>query len=160
MKSKFFSKIDLSKGYWQITLTEKHWSKIAFVTLDEAKKFLRILFGIKHYGLTPVRGMKKVLSSKYGIESYVNNLIVFFNYGKRHFKTSKELLKKLSETNLTAMTSKCIFQTSTVSFLGHHVGYDWITSNDDNLDIISRAKRPVTKKKTRLLCWLLGYYGD
>ena len=31
---KFFSKIDLSKGYWQVTISEADIPKTAFVTLD------------------------------------------------------------------------------------------------------------------------------
>ena len=36
----------------------------------------------------------------------------------------------------------------------------FVTSNDDNLDKIARAKRPVTKKEVRSFCGLLGYYRD
>ena len=74
--------------------------------------------------------------------------------------TLEKLLKRLSEVNLTARPSKCIFGASTVEFLGHNVGYDWITPNNDNLDKIARAKRPVMKKEVRSFCGLLGYYRD
>ena len=63
-----------------------------------------------------------------------------------HLRTLEELLRRLSKANLTR-SSKCIFAASTVEFLGHDVGYDWITPNEDNLDKIVRAKRPVTKKE-------------
>ena len=33
---KFYSKIDLSKGYWQITIPEEDIPKTAFVTLDRS----------------------------------------------------------------------------------------------------------------------------
>ena len=41
-KSKFFSKIDLSEGYWQIPVAEEDVFKIAFMTLDETYEFLRM----------------------------------------------------------------------------------------------------------------------
>ena len=159
-KSKFFSKIDLSKGYWQIPVAEEDIFKTAFVTPDGTYEFLRMPFGMKNSGATLVRGMREVLSGMSGVESYIDDLIVFSRDWETHLRTLEELLKRLSEANLTARPSKCIFGASTVEFLGHDVGYDWITPNDDNLEKIARAKRPVTKKEVRSFCGLLGYYRE
>ena len=60
-KSSFFSKIDLSKGYWQIPVTEEDVFKTAFLTPDGAYEFLRMSFGMKNSGATLVRGMREVL---------------------------------------------------------------------------------------------------
>ena len=43
---KFFSKIDLSKGYWQITIPEEDIPKTAFVTPDGSYEFLKMPFGM------------------------------------------------------------------------------------------------------------------
>ena len=159
-KSKFFSKIDLSKGYWQIPVAEEDAFKTAFVTLDGTYEFLQMPFGMKNSGATLVRGMKELLSGMSGVESDIDDLILFSSDWETHLRTLEELLKRLNEANLTARHSKCIFGASTVEFLGHNVGYDWITPNNDNLDKIARTKRPVTKKEVRSFCGLLGYYRD
>ena len=101
-----------------------------------------------------------MLSGVSGVESYIDDLIVFSSNWETHLRTLEELLKRLNGANLTARPSKCIFGASTVEFVAHDVGYDWITPNDDNLDKIARAKRPVTKKEVRSFCGLLGYYRD
>ena len=46
-QSRYFSKIDLSKGYWQIPVAEENISKTAFVTQDGCYEFLRMPFGMK-----------------------------------------------------------------------------------------------------------------
>ena len=117
-------------------------------------------FGMKNSGATLVRGMREVLSGMSGVESYIDDLIVFSSNWKTHLRTMEELLKRLSEANLTARPSKCIFGAPIVEYLGHDVGYDWITPNDDNLDKIARAKRPVMKKEVRSFCGLLRYNRD
>ena len=115
-KSKFFSKIDLSKEYWQIPVAEEDIFKTAFVTPDGTYEFLQMPFGMKNSGATLVRGMKEVLSGMSAVESYIDDLIVFSSDWKTHLRTLEELLKRLSEANLTARPSKCIFGASTVKF--------------------------------------------
>ena len=39
---KYFSKIDLSKGYWQVTIPEEDVHKTAFVTPDGSYEFLKM----------------------------------------------------------------------------------------------------------------------
>ena len=141
-------------------MAEEDIFKSAFVTPDGAYEFLRMPFGMKTSGARLVHGMREVLSGMSGVESYIDDLIVFFSNWKTHLRTSEEILRRQSEVNLAARPSKCIFGASTVEFLGHDVGYDCITSNNDNLDKIAQAKRPFTKKEVRSFCGLLGYYRD
>ena len=54
----YLSKIDLTKGYWQILVAPEYVYKTAFVTPDGQYEFLRMPFGIVNSGATPVRGLK------------------------------------------------------------------------------------------------------
>ena len=57
---------------------------------------------MKNSGATLVRGMREVLSGMSGVESYIDNLIVFSSDWETHLQTLEELLKRLSEANLNA----------------------------------------------------------
>ena len=61
-KSKYYTKIDHSKEYWQIPVAEEDIEKTAFVTTDGTYDFLRMSFGMKNSGATLVRGMRKILA--------------------------------------------------------------------------------------------------
>ena len=76
-KSRYFSKIDLSKGYWQIPVAEEDVRKTAFVTPDGQYKFRRMPFGTKNFGATLVRGMRKILSGLKNVASNIDDLIVY-----------------------------------------------------------------------------------
>ena len=45
----FFSKIDLSKGYWQIPVADEDIYKTAFVKVDGCYECRRMPFGIREY---------------------------------------------------------------------------------------------------------------
>ena len=53
---KYPSKIDLTKGYWQIPVAPEDVYKTAFVTPDGQYEFLRMPFGMVNSGATLVRG--------------------------------------------------------------------------------------------------------
>ena len=53
-KSNYFSKIDLSEGYWQIPVAEEDLKKTAFVNRDGNYEFIRMPFGMKNSGATLV----------------------------------------------------------------------------------------------------------
>ena len=55
-KDKYFSKIDLSKGYWQVPVAEADIANTAFITPDGSYEFLKMPFGMMNSGATLVRG--------------------------------------------------------------------------------------------------------
>ena len=55
---KYSSKLDLTKGYWQVPMAVKDVSKTAFVTSDGTYEFLKMPFGMVNSGETLVRGLK------------------------------------------------------------------------------------------------------
>ena len=73
---KFFSKIDLSKGYWQVTIPEADIPKTAFVTPDGSYEFLKMAFGMVNSAATLKRGMKKLLKGMKNVEFYRDDILV------------------------------------------------------------------------------------
>ena len=157
-KSNYFSKTDLSKGYWQIRVAEEDVKKTAFVTSDGNYEFIRMPFGMKNLGATIVRGLRMLISDLENVDSYINDLIVYMEDWDTHIRVLDELMNRLQQANLTARPPKCVFGAKSVKFRSHQVGFDWITVNDDNLEKIRLAKRPTTKKEVISFLGLVNYY--
>ena len=157
-KSKYFSTIDLSKRYWQIPGMEEDMEKTAFVTPDSTYNFLRMPFGMKNLGATLIHGMRKILAAMNNVDSYIDDLIIHTNDWKVHLQVLEELLRRLRKAGLTVKPSKCVFGAESVEFLGHYIGRDWITINEDNLKKICTAQRPTTNKEVRSFLGLANYY--
>ena len=72
----FMSKIDLSKGYWQVTIREADIPKTALVPPDGSFEFLKMPFGMVNPAATLKRGTKKLLKGMNNIEFYWDDILV------------------------------------------------------------------------------------
>ncbi|GFS19330.1 Gypsy retrotransposon integrase-like protein 1 [Elysia marginata] len=87
-KGQYFSKLDLSKGYWQIPVHKKDIPKTAFVTMDCHYEFLRMPFGMMNSGATLTRAVKKLLCGIDNAIDYINDLLVHTETWEAHMETS------------------------------------------------------------------------
>ena len=157
---KYLSKIDLTKGYWQIPVAPEDVHKTAFVTPDGQYEFTRMPFGMVNSGATLVRGLRKILEGMPGVGSYVDDIVIYSDSWEDHIKTLKELFSRLRKARITARPTKCLLGASRMEFLGHQVGGDIITPSRDNLEKVRNTPRPTTKKQVRSFLGLVGYYRD
>ena len=149
---KFLSKIDLTKGYWQIPVAPEDVHKTAFVTPDGQYEFTRMPFGMVNSSATLVRGLMKILEGMPVVGSYIDDIVIY--------RTLKELFGRLRKARITARPTKCLLGASRMEFLGHQVGGDVITPSRDNLEKVRNTPRPTTKKQVRSFLGLVGYYRD
>ena len=154
---KYLSKIDLTKGYWQIPVAPEDVYKTAFVTPDRQYEFLRMPFGMVNSGATLVRGLKKVLKGLSGVGSYIDDIVIHSDSWEEHLRTLKELFGRLRRARITAQPTKYLLGANRMEFLGHRKGDDVI---NDNLEKVRKTPRPTTKKQGRSFLGLVGYYSD
>ena len=120
---RFYSKIDLSKGYWQIGINEEDKLKTAFTTPDQGNfHFVKMQFGLFNSAATFTRMMHKLLKGLNDVDSYIDDLLVHTPTWEAHFKVLKSLLQWLRAANLTAKLKKCLFGHYQLEYVGHEVG--------------------------------------
>lgn len=73
---RFFSEIDLCKGYWQIPLSEQSKPFTAFAMNRGLVQFTRLPFGLKTACATFIRLIRKVTMGLNNIDFYVDNIVV------------------------------------------------------------------------------------
>ncbi|GFO00800.1 LOW QUALITY PROTEIN: Zinc finger protein [Plakobranchus ocellatus] len=158
-KDQCFSKIDLSKGYWQIPVRKEDIPKTAFVTMDCHYEFLRMPFGMMNSGATLTRAVKKLLCGMDNVVDYIDDLLIHTETWEAHVKILRELFKRLQEANFTVRPVKCLLGSRTVDFLGHSLGRGAIGLQDENVEKVRNAPRQ-TKREVRAFLGLVGYYKE
>ena len=157
---KYFTRIDLSKGYWQISIPEEDIPKTAFVTPDGSYEFLKMPFGMINSAATLKRAIKKLLRGLDNVEFYWDDILVHTRTWEEHIKALRELFRRLLAAGMTVRPTKCLFGVNTVDFLGHRLEEGLIGLHEDNVTKIRDAPRPTTKKQIRSFMGLAGYYRD
>ena len=159
-KSKYFSKIDLTKGYWQIPMKESDKPKTAFLTPGGQFQFRYMPFGLVTAGAQFTRMMRQVLKGIPNVVNYIDDILVYTETWEEHLKTIERVLCSLREANLAARPSKCYMGFSSIDFLGHELGDGTIHTSKRLTQKAVDAPRPETKKQVRSFLGLTGYYRD
>ena len=129
---KFISEIDLSKGYWQITVLEVDIPKTTFVTPDGSYEFLKMPFSLMNTAATLRSEMKKLLIGMKNVAFYWDDILVHTRTWEEHIKTLRELFRCLAQADMTIRPSKCIFGVDSIDFLGHQLQQGLIGLPEDN----------------------------
>ena len=158
--SKYFTKFDLTKGYWQLALEDKDKEKTAFLTPEGKFQFKYMPFGLVTAGAQFTKLMRIVLKGISNVVSFIDDTLIFHKDWKSHVETVELVLARLREVNLGVRPNKCAVAFNSVEFLGHIVGNDQIKTNPKLIQKIEDASRPTTKKQVRALLGLTGFYRE
>ncbi|KAI7808431.1 hypothetical protein IRJ41_004831 [Triplophysa rosa] len=120
--SKFVTKLDLLKGYWQVTLTARACEISAFVTPDNFLQYNCMAFGMRNAPATFQRLMQKVLSGLGNCEAYLDDIVVYSHNWEDHIRGVENVFSRLNDAKLTMNLAKCEFAKAVVTYLGKKVG--------------------------------------
>ena len=158
-KAKYLSKIDLTKGFWQIPLSHSAQIKSSFVTPFGQFQFKVMPFGMINSSATFVRLMKMILANFDEFsDSFIDDIIIFSESWPEHLCHIRSVLKALREASLTAKPSKCEFGFEEIEFLAHKVGRGEVHPLQRKIDAINSIPSPTTKKQVRSFIGMIGFY--
>ncbi len=157
--TRFYSTLDLTKGYWQIPLSPLSKEKSAFTTPFGLHQFVTLPFGLFGAPATFQRLMDKILRPHTAYAAaYLDDIIIYSQDWQRHMVHLREVLRALRGAGLTANPKKCAIGRVEVRYLGFHLGHGQVRPQIDKTAAIAACPRPKTKKEVRQFLGLAGYY--
>jgi len=98
----FISKLDLTKGYYQVQVAPEDVEKTAFVCHRGRFEFLRMPFGVKNAPACFQEVMQGIFEGNETCTPYMDDLIIFSNTWGEHLQHIEQVLHTLERAGLTA----------------------------------------------------------
>ena len=157
-KSRFITKIDLLKGYYQIPLSQSARKLCAFVTPDGLFQYTVLPFGVKNAPSVFQRMMDSLIFDLKNVKVYLDDLVVFTDTWEDHMATLRELFRRLRETNLTINLVKTDFGFGTLQYLGFIIGCGHVAPVDSKIEAIQHLPPPSSRRGVQQFLGMVGYY--
>ena len=105
--SRYFSKFDFSKGYWQVAMSEKDKDLTTFITHRGMYRFTVMPFGLMNSPATFSRMMRKLLTQLRDNANYLDNVLTHTSDLCKHIVAVREFFDQVCRRNLTLRPTTC-----------------------------------------------------
>ena len=160
---KYFSRLDLASGFWQIRLDPRDEDKSAFVAASLGQYAWRVLpMGLCTAPSVFARLMQKVLKPLLGVcaTTYLDDMGIYGDTISDSLTHLQQTLEALKQHKLYANFRKCHFLLKRMEFLGHLVSENGIEVDPSKVSSISDWPRPTTVSQLRSFLGLVNYYRE
>ena len=158
-QAKFLTKLDMTRGYWQVPLDEESVPISAFVTSFGHFQWRYMPFGLRNAPATFSRLVVKLLR---GLDefsgAYLDDIISFSSSWKAHVSHIRAVLTRLRDAHLTLSSTKCQFAAADLDYLGHHIGLGRVQPRQKKVEALLAYPAPQNKKQLQSFLGLAGYY--
>ena len=159
--TKYFSKLNLRSGYWQVEVAEEDKCKTAFqIGTLGFYKFNRMPFGLCNAPATFQRLMERCMGDMNLRDCliYLDDIVVFSTTFEEHIERLAAVFRRLQTNNLKLKASKCEFFKREVTYLGHVVSEEGIRTDPAKTEAVLNWPVPKTVKQVRMFLGFTGYY--
>ena len=158
-QASFISKLDLTKGYYQIPVKESDIAKTCFICHRGRFEFTRMPFGVRNAPAVFQELMQSILHNTNGYAmAYMDDVIIYSTSWDEHLTHVRAVLDRLKQANLTINPSKCVWGGSSMTFLGHEVGAGKMSLPAHRVEALKGYKRPSTKRGLRAFLGSVSFY--
>ena len=157
---KYFSKLDLLKGFNQIPVEAASRELMAVSTPAGLYQPTVMPFGVKNAPGSFQREMRRVLSGRLhrGVYVYIDDIIIYSRTEAEHIELIDWVLSRLQKEGYFAHPGKCQFLKSEVNFLGHVVNRAGVSMQKHKIEAVHSWPVPQSVKDVRAFLGLSGFY--
>lgn len=158
--ARWFTTMDLASGYNQVPVAEKDRMKTAFCTPFGLYEWNRMAFGLCNAPSTFQRLMERMFGSQHfqSLLLYLDDVIVFSSTVIQHLERLEVVLKRLQREGLKAKLEKCTFFQPEVSYLGHLISDEGVSTDPKKIEAVANWPTPSKVSELRSFLGFASYY--
>ena len=158
--ARYFSKLDLRTGYWQIRVASEDVAKTAFTSRHGHFEWLVLPMGLTNAPAEFMALMENTFRDELNkfVLVFLDDILVYSSTMEEHERHLRVVLTRLREQKLYAKWSKCTFVRQEVEFLGHFVGRAGVRMVEGKVAAVERWPTPTSQKEVEQFLGLAGYY--
>jgi len=159
--SRYFTTLDLAKGFWQIKLHPNSKEITAFNSVFGQYQFKRLPFGLSTAPSAFQSALNTVLSGINWIKCmvYLDDILIFTKTFEEHLEVIKEVFDRLAQANLKVKLQKCEFARTECNYLGHVLNSQGIAPLPDKVTAVKDMPYPECTQQVETFLGKVGYYG-
>ena len=158
--ARWFSKLDLHSGFWQIRLAEQSAAMTAFRTRFGHYEYTVLPMGLCNAPGTFMHVMNSVFRKQLDrfMLVFLDDIFIYSSTEEEHISHLREVLEVLRREKLYLKPSKCEWMLPEVEFLGHRIGRDGLAVDPHKVDAVKQWPTPTNVSELRSFLGLAGYY--
>lgn len=157
---RYFTKLDLKSGYFQIPIHETDMPKTAIATQDGLYEFTVLAQGLMNAPPTFQRVMNELVANGRWdyVVVYLDDIVIFSNTMEEHKQHVADVIATLHKSNFQVSPPKCSIAVETIEFLSHIVTCDKVQPSSDKVKAIVDIAPPKTLAQANKFIGKVGYY--
>ena len=156
---KTFSKLDLSHAYLQVLLDEASRRLVTINTHKGLFEYQRLLFGVASAPSIFQRVMENLLQGIPRVCVYLDDILVTGSTEEEHLANLAQVLSRLGTAGMRLKREKCAFMLGSVSYLGHVISNEGLSTGNLKVKAIVDAPDPKDVLELRSFLGMVNYYG-
>lgn len=155
---RYFTKIDLLKGFYQVEIEETDKRKTAFSTMFCKYEFNRLPFGMLNAPKFFHNINLNILSEIENVIVLVDNNLLFSRTEEEHISLISEVLTKFKENNIIINLKKSLFNQREIPYLGFIINQEGYRPDLNRISNFNMWPKPKTRKQLQRLLGTINWY--